>query len=71
MKEIEAGLQGYYSSSMGNANTNTNSNTVNTSTIRNPTVFKDPFAKITIVTEGSPAAYAVINTFITVIILEN
>lgn len=59
MKQIEAGLEGYYSEA-----STLNSNGVNTMEVdvNRPeiVVHKTPFVKINLVSEGSPADYAVI-----------
>ncbi|KAI4468284.1 26s proteasome non-atpase regulatory subunit 9 [Holotrichia oblita] len=58
MKQIENGLHEYYSSSKDiNVDHNIRGNISSTSSTTQQ--YKDPFAKVTIVTEGSPAAYAV------------
>lgn len=56
MKQIENGLHGYYSSSN---EAHIDSITENHPTSSTTQQYKNPFAKVTIVTEGSPAAYAV------------
>ncbi|KRT84919.1 PDZ domain-containing protein, partial [Oryctes borbonicus] len=56
MKQIEVGLYEYYSSSkVANFNSITKQNA---SSVKPLQQYKDPFAKVIIVTEGSPAAYA-------------
>ncbi|XP_030744952.1 26S proteasome non-ATPase regulatory subunit 9 [Sitophilus oryzae] len=55
MKQIENGLHGYYTASSSQSGMDTQP--LDTSQ-RNIVIHKDPFAKVTIVSQGSPADYA-------------
>lgn len=57
MKQIEAGLHSYYSTSPNKSEIKSNAN--ENAAVGFSQQYQVPFAKITIVTDGSPAAYAV------------
>lgn len=56
MKQIENGLQGYYSSTHSNVEMSCASN--------QKEIYENPFAKVTTVSPGSPAEYAVSSNII-------
>lgn len=59
MKQIEAGLQHYYGSQGENTSSNGSQNGEHNSTRPTREVYKTPFARIDLVSPGSPAEYSV------------
>lgn len=59
MKQIENGLHGYYSTSASEGTNNAQSD-VEMRQVDSIVIHKTPFAKVTLVTQGSPAELSVI-----------